>query len=86
MCLLRASRVWREPLEKESSPFRCPGLKQDAETFLSEMIVMRQDFADAILPHDLHRDAVGQAVPFVGGVTGRGRRRKERSAGTAGES
>jgi len=36
------------------------------ETFLSEMGVVRKHIGDAALPHDIHRDAVGEAVGFVG--------------------
>ena len=40
-------------------------LQQDSKAFLHEMIVMRQDFADAFGPHRLHRDAIRQAVTLV---------------------
>lgn len=40
-------------------------LEQHFETFLSEVVVMRQNLADAALAHDIHRDAVCQAVAFV---------------------
>jgi hypothetical protein len=52
-------------------------LKQDVESFLCEMIVMRQDFADAILPHRLDRKTVGQAVSLVGACLVEGQAGKE---------
>lgn len=36
------------------------------ETFLSEMGVMRKHIGDASLSHDIHRDAVVEAVGFIG--------------------
>ena len=39
---------------------------------------MRQDFTDAILPHRLHRNAVGQAVSLVGTSLVEGQAGKER--------
>ena len=40
-------------------------LEQFDKPFLREMFVMGQDFGDALLPHRLHRNAVGQAVFLV---------------------
>ena len=39
--------------------------QQNVETFLSEMGVMRQHIGDALLTHEIHRDAVREAVGFV---------------------
>ncbi len=30
------------------------------------MIIMRQNFGDAVLPHRLHRNAISQAISLVG--------------------
>ena len=40
-------------------------LEQDAESFLSEVIIMRQDVCDTLLPHGIHRNAVSQAIAFI---------------------
>ena len=40
-------------------------LEQDGKPFLCEMVIMGQDFGDALLPHRLHRNAIGQAVSLV---------------------
>ncbi len=46
---------------------RCDGpSKQDGESFLHEMTIVRQDLGDAFLSHRLHRNAVGQAVFLIG--------------------
>ena len=34
--------------------------QHDGKALLREMIIMRQDFGDAVLPHGAHRNAVGQ--------------------------
>ena len=51
--------------------------KQNGESFLREMPVVRQDFGDALLPHRLHRNAVGQAVSLVGAGLVEGKTVKE---------
>jgi hypothetical protein len=40
--------------------------QQDVETFLSEVRVMSKHIGDSALPHDIHRNAVGEAVGLVG--------------------
>jgi hypothetical protein len=42
-----------------------PSLEQLDKPFLREMVVVSQDFADAFLPHPLHRNAVDKAVALV---------------------
>ena len=39
--------------------------KQEGETFLGEVVVVGQDFGDALLVHDSHRNTVGEAVFLV---------------------
>jgi hypothetical protein len=39
--------------------------EQVREPLPCEVIVMREDFGDALLAHALHRDAIGEAVLLV---------------------
>ncbi len=41
------------------------------------MIIMRQDFGDAVLPHRLHRNAISQAISLVGACLVEGKTVKE---------
>src|SRR5208337_4098862 len=41
-------------------------LEQDGKAFLCKMVVIRQHCCDCLMPHGQHRNAVGEAVPFVG--------------------
>src|SRR2546421_10332056 len=51
--------------------------KQHFEAFLTEVVVMRQDVADASLAHRMHRDTICQAVTFVGACFVKGETRHE---------
>ena len=53
---------------------------QDDKPFLRKMIIMRQDFGDTLLPHDLHRNAVGQALTLIRTGLVQGQAVKERLA------
>ena len=57
------------------------GSEQRDESFLSEVVIVRQDFGDAFPPHRLHRDGVGQAVPFIRAGFVEGQAGEERPAG-----
>lgn len=39
--------------------------KQHVETFLPEMIVVRQNVAQSLIPADEHRNAIGEAITFI---------------------
>jgi hypothetical protein len=39
--------------------------KQSGKAFLREMIIVRQDFGDALLPHGFHRNAVGETIFLI---------------------
>lgn len=39
--------------------------EQDDETFLREVVVVRENFGDAACAQLIHRDAIGQAITFV---------------------
>ena len=47
------------------------------ETFLTEVVIMRQDVADASFAHRMHRDTICQAVTFVGACFVKGETRHE---------
>ncbi len=51
--------------------------KQHCEAFLTEVVVMRQDVADASLAHHIHRDTIRQAITFVGACFVKGETRHE---------
>jgi hypothetical protein len=40
--------------------------KQDVKTFLGKMVVAGEHFREPFAPHDMHGDAVGEAVCFIG--------------------
>ncbi len=40
--------------------------KEHCKAFLTEVIIVRQDVADASLAHRVHRDTIRQAIAFVG--------------------
>jgi hypothetical protein len=42
-----------------------PLLQQNVDSFLGEMSVVREHIRDAVLAHNAHRNAVGEAVTFV---------------------
>jgi hypothetical protein len=42
------------------------GSEKHGETFLPEVVVMRQDVAGASLPHCVHRDTIRQAKTLSG--------------------
>ena len=39
--------------------------EQKRETFLAEMVVVRENFGDLVLAHRFHRNAIGEAVFLV---------------------
>jgi hypothetical protein len=42
--------------------------EQNRETFLAEVVVVGENLRDALVSHRVHRDAVDQAVGFVGAL------------------
>ena len=48
---------------------------------MGEMIIMRQDFADALLPHCFHRNTIGEAISLIGAGFVEGKTVEERLMG-----
>jgi hypothetical protein len=43
-------------------------MKEEPETFLRKMAVVREDLDEVVLPHDVHGNAVGEAVLLIGAL------------------
>ena len=46
-------------------PRRHPSWKQDAKTFLRKVMIVRENFGEALTVHHLHRDAIRQAIGLI---------------------
>ncbi len=72
------------PLERWEAHACCGLGEHDVKAFLREMVVVAEDVCQALAPHRLHGDTVGQAVFLSRVGIHRTSRRPEGTCGTAG--